>query len=159
MAHKCVYLIVEDDHDKHSEQHWLHQQDYVMSTERERYGQMSSQLNSINVIKFRGYMLTPTLTLSGACLVSPRPLSLHRFPSHSLFATPRLTLPISRSKDWPYLHPEWTNDVKSMQLRKQSSEFFKSYWFWMCALVCSHQCRKETEWNTFGLTLQHSCWS
>lgn len=31
-----VYLIVEDDHDKHSEQHRLHQQDNVMSSERER---------------------------------------------------------------------------------------------------------------------------
>lgn len=30
----CVYLIVEDDHDKHTEQHWLHQEDDVVSTER-----------------------------------------------------------------------------------------------------------------------------
>lgn len=100
----------------------------------EREGHTSGQLNSINVIKFRRYMLTPTLTLSGACLASPRPLSLHRFPSRSLFATPRPTPPTSRSKDWPYLHPEWTSNVKSMHLRRQSSESFKSYWFWMHAL-------------------------
>lgn len=43
VAHKGVYLIIEDDHDKHTEQHRLHQQDYVMSTEwvreRERLAQ------------------------------------------------------------------------------------------------------------------------
>lgn len=27
-----AYLIIEDDHDKHSKQHRLHQEDYVMST-------------------------------------------------------------------------------------------------------------------------------
>lgn len=32
----CVYLIVEDDHDKHTKQHRLHQEDDVVSTERER---------------------------------------------------------------------------------------------------------------------------
>lgn len=31
----CAYLIVEDDHDKNAEQHWLHQEDDVVSTERE----------------------------------------------------------------------------------------------------------------------------
>lgn len=32
----CVYLIVKDDHDKHAEQHRLHQEDDVVSAERER---------------------------------------------------------------------------------------------------------------------------
>lgn len=32
----CMYLIVEDDHDKHTKQHRLHQEDDVVSTERER---------------------------------------------------------------------------------------------------------------------------
>lgn len=34
----CVYLIVEDDHDKHAEQHRLHQKDDVMRPETKRDG-------------------------------------------------------------------------------------------------------------------------
>lgn len=32
----CVYLIIEDNHDKYTKQHRLHQQDDVVSTEIER---------------------------------------------------------------------------------------------------------------------------
>lgn len=32
----CVYLIIEDDHDKHTKEHRLHQEDDVVSTEKKR---------------------------------------------------------------------------------------------------------------------------
>lgn len=44
----CVYLIVEDDHDKHTKQHRLHQEDDVVSTERERESHRGDNSTALN---------------------------------------------------------------------------------------------------------------
>lgn len=44
----CVYLIVEDDHDKHTKQHRLHQEDDVVSTERERESHRGDNSTTLN---------------------------------------------------------------------------------------------------------------
>lgn len=107
----CVYLIVEDDHDKHTKQHRLHEEDDVMRPETKRRKLSQAWRFILKTSRHRSLCLT----LSGVCWASPRFPSLRHRLARSLFSTPTPTPPAPWSTGWPYLRTDITSQITAWE--------------------------------------------